>query len=940
MNLRDIGLRRYWPGVSAAFALLMVMGESHAQMSMPGQFSVGESGAASYTVPIQTPPGIGGVEPRIALSYSSGGSNGIQGVGWSLTGLSTIIRCPRTLSQDGVRGSVSYNANDRFCMDGQRLLLVSGTYGTNGAEYRLERDNFTRIISYAETGATNGPGSFIVKTRDGQTMEFGKTADSRIEALTKTDVAVWAINKVSDTRGNYYTVTYDEDTTNGQYYPLRINYTGNSNAAVSGTNRIDFTYQGTRPDPTTTYAAGSQYKTTRLLKAITTVTDGSNVATYTLAYEVSPGTQRSRVTSITVCAANGQCLPAIGAKYASELVGTLGTQGFTSSGDTCLKTCGQWLGVDVNGDGKEDLIHVTTTAGKLFTWISNGDGTFNKIAFTSTVDTCTATSGCGTWQTIDLNGDGLTDLLHFVNDSGKTYQWINNGDGTYAVTLQTVTGDTCLISCGFFSAMDVNGDGLTDLVHVTNNGGNIITWFSNGNGTFNRVTFTATADTCLTCGQWQVADVNGDGYADLIHLLDDSGNIKIWKADGTGSYTIQAYNYPADTCLLSCGSWVMADINGDGQSDLVHLTNKAGGVNTWFSKGDGTFVVKTFTSTVDTCITGCGSWQSMDLNGDGQTDFVHLVNDAGQIYKWSSLGDGTFTVVSETKSGDTCLTTCGAWITGDFNAEGVADMLHLVNDTGSYYVWSTPRLSRDIPQSVGDALGAVSFSMDTLSRLLGNGYYKELAASGTLRPTVFPQLVVTESRSADGAGGTQVTNYSYGTSMVDRNPSGRGFLGFHWTQTKDQASGLITRTYYRQDWPYLGAIDKIGKGTGVNGAWSDLGLTTYQYACTATDGAGISAACSGATVKPGSRYVVYPSQFDEQAWDWDGATTFIALPIKRTTQQQDAWGNVTNLKVETLTPSAQATGYSQTTVNTFAPADTTNWFLGRLLKSTVTATSP
>ena len=49
--------------------------------ALTGQFSVSPSGAATYTVPISIPPGIAGMAPNLALSYSSQGGDGIAGEG-------------------------------------------------------------------------------------------------------------------------------------------------------------------------------------------------------------------------------------------------------------------------------------------------------------------------------------------------------------------------------------------------------------------------------------------------------------------------------------------------------------------------------------------------------------------------------------------------------------------------------------------------------------------------------------------------------------------------------------------------------------------------------------------------------------------------------------------------------------------------------------------
>src|SRR5262245_6093117 len=194
--------------------------------STPGGFRVTESGAAEYRIPIRVPPGIAGMEPKLALVYNSQAGNGLLGVGWNLEGLSSITRCPRTMAQDGVRGGINYDANDRFCLDGQRLMVISGTYGADGAEYRTERESFSKVISYGNAGS--GPAWFKAWTKSGQIIEYGNTADSRSEAQGKTAVRVWAVNKVSDTKGNYLTVSYTEDNAIGDFRPSRIDYTGNA----------------------------------------------------------------------------------------------------------------------------------------------------------------------------------------------------------------------------------------------------------------------------------------------------------------------------------------------------------------------------------------------------------------------------------------------------------------------------------------------------------------------------------------------------------------------------------------------------------------------------------------------------------------------------------------------------------------------------------------
>ena len=101
-----------------------------------GEFRVDESGALSYTIPIYTVPGTAGLEPKVALVYTSNGGVRPLGKGWSIGGLSSINRCRKAreagacivndVPVDVKPKPVSYSADDSLCLDGQRLLPAAG----------------------------------------------------------------------------------------------------------------------------------------------------------------------------------------------------------------------------------------------------------------------------------------------------------------------------------------------------------------------------------------------------------------------------------------------------------------------------------------------------------------------------------------------------------------------------------------------------------------------------------------------------------------------------------------------------------------------------------------------------------------------------------------------------------------------------------------------
>jgi hypothetical protein len=137
----------------------------------PGQLSVSPSGAATYSVAIAVTPGTAGMEPKLSINYGSQGGAGLLGYGWSLGGLSAISRSPATLIHDEKIDGIDFDADDRFALDGQRLIAINGVYGANGTEYRTEIDSFSRIVSYGTAG--NGPSWFKVWTKLSITHKFG-----------------------------------------------------------------------------------------------------------------------------------------------------------------------------------------------------------------------------------------------------------------------------------------------------------------------------------------------------------------------------------------------------------------------------------------------------------------------------------------------------------------------------------------------------------------------------------------------------------------------------------------------------------------------------------------------------------------------------------------------------------------------------------------------
>jgi Salmonella virulence plasmid 65kDa B protein len=331
------------------FGLIQPAAAAAPAMSVPGRPAVSQTGAFTYSIPIVVPPGTAGMAPSLSLNYSSQAGDGFMGLGWSLGGLSTITHCPRTVAEDTVHGGVNYDANDRFCLDGQRLILISGTYGADSSQYQTEIDSFRKIIAHGTAG--NGPSWFEVHLKTGQVLQYGNTTNSQILAVGSTTARVWAVNQVTDTVGNYYTITYTNDATNGQFYPTQINYTGNTSASLTPYNSVQFVYT-TRTDVVPYYQAGSLQQTTVLLTDVKTYNGTTEVFDYKLAYTAaSSNASHDELASVTQCDGSSNCLAptTFGWQGSRDVLTMTGTANSLAQGFTLLSG-------DFNADGLTDAL--------------------------------------------------------------------------------------------------------------------------------------------------------------------------------------------------------------------------------------------------------------------------------------------------------------------------------------------------------------------------------------------------------------------------------------------------------------------------------------------------------------------------------------------------------------------------------------------------------
>jgi len=235
---------------------------------------------------------------------------------------------------------------------------------------------------------------------------------------------------------------------------------------------------------------------------------------------------------------------------------------------------------DVNGDGIPDILVANSGGIGVGVLLGNGDGSFQDVTeYGNNADWMTALysaggSGTGTLAIADVNGDGKLDVV--IAGGSSVSVLLGNGDGTFQPPL--VFGTAGDQATGVAIA-DVNGDGKPDVV-VSSLGlgyanGVVSVLLGNGDGTFQ-------APVTYPSGGYQttgiaVADVNGDGYPDVLTasqcaeaaycgMPGTTGGAGVLLGNGDGTFQ-PALTF--STGGVGSQSIAAADINGDGKPDLV-----------------------------------------------------------------------------------------------------------------------------------------------------------------------------------------------------------------------------------------------------------------------------------------------------------------------------------------------------------------------------------
>ena len=673
---------------------------------IPGAIDISPMGAATYTIPIEVVPGTQGMQPNLSIVFNSFSGMGLLGMKWNLAGLSAITRCGQVPYYDGDMTAIQFNANDRFALDGNRLLMQSnGDYGTLEVPYATEIENFIRVVPY--NGSVGSPTCFKAYTDDGTIIEYGNTSDSRQKMTDQSKILSWMINNITDANGNFMTFYYGQ--TNGEIWIDSIKYTGNTAAGLQAYAKVEFTYIPLPADKgkSMSFIGGYSVPQTKLLKTIATKYNNATVRKYEFNYNTSISTERTAHLGEVVLYGED------GVTKINPTTIQWGEQNTTIDGTQVVSGLPQGYIItgDFDGDGYTDIV-VYAMGSSQNNWrlyLNNKNGGFTPSVNGTHYPTC-----C--FYVYDLDMDGKDELIIGSKHNPNSNTWSFRSLRLFPSYTECIIGDFEDFSEAHFGKFYSNG--MADMLILCKKKDNNTSPSTMKYDLINRSGSTLFSYNTPLNSYFNidVADINGNGKDNVILVKEEM------------AYTFEFNSYGALNLIRSTNfptKWHKVvhygDFNGEGIKDALVYVND-GNSYVWLlhmGKGDYTF---THPGQILSQLNNLPNIYNepeniviiVDVNGDGKDEIIQtfaLDNcqrrlDFYSLYNFSNNGICDVIKFNHIILDNECMNYKGYYKFGDFNGDGKVDVL--INS----YVGQPPKIvyankneQYELPQQITDGMG-------------------------------------------------------------------------------------------------------------------------------------------------------------------------------------------------------------------------------------------
>ncbi len=278
---------------------------------------------------------------------------------------------------------------------------------------------------------------------------------------------------------------------------------------------------------------------------------------------------------------------------------------------------GGLVAIDINSDGKKDIVVINAGDPSLGRFIAKGNGLYQAMSKINGL--C---PGGNAIASADFNADGKADLAIACGGNDAISIYLGNGDGSFQnpVLISTAPGET--IPTALVTG-DFNGDTKIDIAFTSAGGSLVGVLLGVGNGSFGTVT---TVNVGLTPNAIAATDLDKDGKADLVVSNASDNTLSVLNGDGAGGFTV---NGPFGVGVAPV-SISIADLNKDTWPDVVVACNGDDSLGVLLNDGTGVLDTPSF-STVGS---GPTATTIADLDADGNLDIAV-----------SNSGDSTMSVL-------------------------------------------------------------------------------------------------------------------------------------------------------------------------------------------------------------------------------------------------------------------------------------------------------
>lgn len=500
------------------------------------------SGSASLPIAINLPSGRAGIQPSVALVYSSGLPESFTGVGWNLD-MGSVQRSTK-------KGPPKYNSTDTF------VLMQNGSSGnlvwdSTVSRYRSDIEGAFAKITSSGSGAAQ---TWLMTDKKGTKYFFGQSAASRQSDPADTaKIFEWALDRVEDISGNYMTITYLKH--GNELYPSIIEYTGNSNTpTIAPFAKVVFNYTDVTRT-LTSYKTAFLVSSSKLLDNVSVYANSVLLTKYKLNYQQSVSSRRYLLTSVVQYGANGTSpLPTVSFTYQGDIKGFNLEQNWSVPLDAFFvfseaggkKTDRGVRVADINGDAYPDLVRAFRACDDSYS-VTQTFKNSKQSGFDQTTSWLVPTAAKGFMkmcassdhslgvQLTDVNSDMWVDVVrNYKRDPVYGNQFyinsmLNDKTGSFEETPAWLSPQDAAI---------IHQKGIASGTEYSEYQGVIY------------------------------ADVNGDSYTDIvISKAVDGGNHNVYINQavngGTGWLLDPVWTTPTDGYASFAGGATLADLNGE-----------------------------------------------------------------------------------------------------------------------------------------------------------------------------------------------------------------------------------------------------------------------------------------------------------------------------------------------------------------------------------------